>query len=58
MPPMPPGPAGPGFSFSGNSVTNASVVSIRAEIEAAFCSADNLAMELVGNLSRGERDRE
>jgi hypothetical protein len=28
-----------GFSFSGISVTNASVVSMRAEIEAAFCSA-------------------
>jgi hypothetical protein len=28
-----------GFSFSGISVTNASVVSIRAEIEAAFCNA-------------------
>src|SRR5246127_1142225 len=36
---MPPGPPGAGFSFSGNSVTNASVVSKRAAIEAAFCSA-------------------
>src|SRR5260370_27032474 len=44
---MPPGPAGPGFSFSGNSVTNASVVSIRAEIEAAFCSA--VRVTLVGS---------
>jgi hypothetical protein len=28
-----------GLSFSGISVINASVVSIRAEIEAAFCNA-------------------
>src|SRR5271165_6740697 len=47
MPPMPPGPPEAGFSFSGNSVTNASVVSKRAEIEAAFCSA--VRVTLVGS---------
>src|SRR6516165_2621047 len=36
---MPPAPPEAGFSFSGISVTNASVVSMRAAIEAAFCSA-------------------
>src|SRR5689334_18952734 len=44
---MPPGPPGAGFSFSGSSVINASVVSKRAEIEAAFCSA--VRVTLVGS---------
>jgi hypothetical protein len=44
---MPPAPPEAGFSFSGISVTNASVVSMRAEIEAAFCSA--VRVTLVGS---------
>jgi hypothetical protein len=36
---VPPAPPEGAFSFLGISVTNASVVSMRAEIEAAFCSA-------------------
>ena len=48
MPPMPPGGiAGPAFSFSGTSVTNASVVSNRPAIDAAFCNA--LRVTLVGS---------
>ena len=39
MPPMPPGGIGGVFSFSGISVTNASVVSNRPAMDAAFCSA-------------------
>ncbi len=51
MPPMPPIPPPPGiggvFSFSGISVTMASVVSNRPEIDAAFCNA--LRVTLVGS---------
>src|SRR5437588_335508 len=39
MPPIPPGGIAGPFSFSGTSVTNASVVSNRPAIDAAFCSA-------------------
>src|SRR5208283_1419289 len=44
---MAPAPPEAGFSFSGISVTNASVVSMRAEIEAAFCRA--VRVTLVGS---------
>jgi hypothetical protein len=47
MPPMPPGGIGGVFSFSGISVTNASVVSNRPAMEAAFCSA--VRVTLVGS---------
>jgi hypothetical protein len=43
----PPGQAGAGFSFAGTSATNASVVSRRPEIDAAFCSA--VRVTLVGS---------
>src|SRR5215831_18973976 len=46
MPPMPPGGIGGVFSFSGISVTNASVVSNRPAMDAAFCNA--LRVTLVG----------
>src|SRR6266403_1161356 len=47
MPPMPPGGIAGVFSFSGISVTSASVVSNRPAIEAAFCNA--LRVTLVGS---------
>jgi hypothetical protein len=40
-----------GFSFSGISVTNASVVSMRAEIEAAFCSAVRVSLGRIDDAS-------
>src|SRR6516165_6997143 len=46
---MPPAPPEAGFSFSGISVTNASVVSMRAAIEAAFCSAVPVPTTLAGS---------
>jgi len=39
MPPIPPGGIAGAFSFSGISVTSASVVSNRPAIDAAFCNA-------------------
>ena len=40
-----------GFSFSGISVTNASVVSMSAEIEAAFCSAVRVSFGRIDDAS-------
>ena len=40
-----------GFSFSGISVTNVSVVSMRAEIEAAFCSAVRVSLGRIDDAS-------
>src|SRR6266550_4550215 len=47
MPPIPPPGIGGVFSFSGSSVTMASVVSNKPEIEAAFCNA--LRVTFVGS---------